>query len=45
MNQKYFQWYEFDVNIVLILIATSTYKSTLVVSMNELEYIDKFQYC
>ena len=43
MNQTYFQWYEFDVNVVLILIATSTYKSTLVVSMNKLEYIVKFQ--
>ena len=29
MNQSYFEWYEFDVNVVLILIATSTYKPTL----------------
>ena len=29
MNQIHFKWYEFDVNIVCILIATLTYKSTL----------------
>ena len=29
MNQTYFEWYEFDVNVVsIILIATCTYKST-----------------
>ena len=29
MNQTFFELYEFDVNFVLIAIATSTYKSTL----------------
>ena len=29
MNQTYFECYEFDVNVVLILIATYTYKSML----------------
>ena len=29
MNQTYLEWYEFDVNVVRILIATCTYKSML----------------
>ena len=29
MNQTYFEWYEFDVYIVRILIPTCTYESTL----------------
>ena len=29
MNQTYFEWYEFDINVVLMLIATYTYKSML----------------
>ena len=41
MIQTYFKWYEFDVNVVRILIATCTYKSML----NESQYIVKFQYC
>ena len=46
MNQTYFEWYEFDVNVLRILIAFCTYKSTLVVvSTNALEYMVKFQYC
>ena len=28
MNQTYFEWYEFDDNVVRILIATCTYKSS-----------------
>ena len=27
MNQTSFEWYEFDVNVVCLLIATCTYKS------------------
>ena len=29
MNQTYYEWYEFDVNVVLLLIATCAYKSML----------------
>ena len=29
LNRTYFEWYGFDVNVVRILIATCTYKSTL----------------
>ena len=28
MNQTHFKWYEFDVNVVRIFLATYTYKST-----------------
>ena len=45
MNQTYLEWYEFDGNVAqLIIIATKTYKSTRVLSMNEPVYIAKFQY-
>ena len=37
MNQTYFEWYEFDVNVVCILIATCTYKSKLYMRKNESE--------
>ena len=36
MNQTYFKWYEFDVNVVRIL--------NVVASTNESEYTVKFQY-
>ena len=40
MNQTYFEYYEFDVNVVLILIATCTYKSMLYwVRMNQNSWI------
>ena len=40
MNQTYFECYEFDVNVVLILIATCTYKSMLNwVQMNQSGWI------
>ena len=47
MHQTYFEWYEyeFDVNVVLIVITTCAYKSTNVLSTNESEEIIKFQYC
>ena len=46
MNQIYFEWYEFEANVVSVVIAICTYKSTLVVvSTNESESIIKFQYC
>ena len=45
MNQPHFKWYEFDVNVVRILIAIFTYnKHNVVVSINESEHIVKFQY-
>ena len=45
INQTYLEWYEFDGNVVRILIATCTYQSiNVVVSMNESEFIVKFQY-
>ena len=44
MNQTYFECYEFDVNVVLVVIATNTINTILVVSTNELEYTVKFQY-
>ena len=45
ISQTYFEWYEFYVNIVRILIATSAYESTLLwVGINESEYLVKFQY-
>ena len=28
MNQTYFEWYEFDVNVLRILNATSSFKQT-----------------
>ena len=41
MSQIYFELYEFDVNVVLILIATCSYKSTLYVgSTNESEQLN-----
>ena len=43
MNQIYFEWYEFDICVVGILIATCTYKP-IVVSTNESESVIKFQY-
>ena len=46
MNQTYYECYEFDVNIVRILIVACIYKSTLYwVSMNESDYIVKLKYC
>ena len=46
MNQTYFEWYELDVNIVRLLISNYTYlEINIIVSMNESEYIVKFQYC
>ena len=35
MKQTSIEWYEFDVNVICILIATCTYKFYGVVSMNE----------
>ena len=44
MNQTYREWYEFDVNVVRILIATCTYKSmSKWVWMNQSRVV-KFQY-
>ena len=45
MNQTYFKWFEFDVNVVHILITACTYEINVVVSTNQSEYIVKFQYC
>ena len=43
MNQTYFEWDEFDVNIVHILIATCTLQINVKVSINESEeHIVKF---
>ena len=39
VNQTYFEWYEFDVNTVHILITTCTYEINVIVSMKESEYI------
>ena len=38
INPTYFEWYEFDVNVVHVVSATSTYESTL--STNELEQLN-----
>ena len=45
MNQTYFEWYELDVKVVHMLIATCTYEINIVVSINESECLVKFQYC
>ena len=42
MNQTYFEWYELDVKVVHMLIATWTYEINIVVSINQSEYLDKF---
>ena len=40
MNQTYFEYYEFNIDVVLILIATCTYKSMLNgVRMNQINWI------
>ena len=44
MKQTYLKWYQFNVNIAHILLATCTYKKKVVVSTNESDYIVKFQY-
>ena len=44
MNQTFFEWYEFDVNVAHILIATCTYEINVVVSTNASEYMAEFQY-
>ena len=40
---EYFACYEFDINVVLILIAICTYKSMVVVSMTETGHVVKFE--
>ena len=45
MNQIYFEYYEFDIKVVRILIATEYLNVNVVMSKNESEYIVKFQYC
>ena len=46
MDQTYNEWYEFDVNVVRILITTCAYKSTnIIVSTNKSKFVVKFQYC
>ena len=40
MNQTHFEWYEFDINVVLIFIATFTYKTMLYwVRLNQSSWI------
>ena len=43
--QTYFEWYEFDTNVISILIADCIYKSTLQWVWMGSQYIVKFQYC
>ena len=42
INQTYFKWYEFEVNVVRKLIATCTYKINIVVGINASEFIVNF---
>ena len=47
MNQTYLEWFEFDVKVVCILIATSTYEINIVVGMSKsvvFQIFDSFQY-
>ena len=44
-SQTYLDWYEFDANVVRILIATCSYQINIVVSANESKYIVKLRYC
>ena len=40
MNQTYFEWYEFDVNVARILIATCNLEINVVWSMNDSEQLN-----